>query len=247
MRGWRPRRSSLDLGGPRRIPTSRTVPEREVAALPQGGHDVPMIRGRLAALLVFGFISIDAGCYERPDGLPDGVEETGSTTMPQATSSDDPSTSTTTPDTTSSSSNGSSGQATTSSSSSTTDTSGDDTTDGSSSSSSGGDLVACDPLVQDCPRGEACYVAGDAFGCRTDASGASGGQADGCGAANECDPGLLCVAGDVVGSCVGAQCCSTLCDLAAPECPAGSPTCSPWFKDGAAPAGLDEVGVCSTL
>lgn len=106
--------------------------------------------------------------------------------------------------------------------------------------------MACDPLLQGCPQGEVCYADDDAFSCRTDESGASGGQADDCGAPNECDPNLLCITGDAVGSCVGAQCCSTICDVTGPTCPAGSPTCTRWFEKGLAPAGLEDVGICTT-
>lgn len=208
------------------------------------------------ALMLIGFGSLNSGCYERPDPLPGGIEMVGSTTMPQASSSGEPATSSSTTTTTTSmtsiSTSSGAGPTTDASESdpgSTTETPGTETSTTAgedTSSSTGSGFEECDPLVQNCGRGEGCYADGEAFGCQEDASGASGSQADECAAENDCDLGFQCLNADVVGSCGGgaAGCCSAFCDLSAPECPNSSPTCTPWYDPGPPPPGLEDVGVC---
>jgi len=73
--------------------------------------------------------------------------------------------------------------------------------------------------------------------------------------ANDCDPGLICVSEVVVPPglpCGGAGgCCTEVCDLTDPagdmQC-AGAPegqTCQAWYRDGAAPTGYEDVGMCT--
>jgi Ca-activated chloride channel family protein len=112
----------------------------------------------------------------------------------------------------------------------------------------------CDPLVQDCPYEDVCIGAlqADGFTCAPDASGDEGQYGDPCEYINVCDPGLFCTNADNVPGC-GASigCCSEFCDVSNPD---ADMTCSgfddgqqcvPWFEEGEAPPGFDDVGACS--
>jgi hypothetical protein len=113
-------------------------------------------------------------------------------------------------------------------------------------------LPNCDPLLQDCQEGEACYPVGDTFVCGPDVSGEMGLFGEPCAFINVCDPGLFCAGPDIVPDCQGASgCCSSFCDTSDPEasanCPgaAGGQECTPWFDEGQAPPGLENVGACA--
>jgi len=113
-------------------------------------------------------------------------------------------------------------------------------------------LPNCDPLIQDCPEGQACYPATDTFVCGPDAGGEAGAYGDGCEFVNFCDPGLFCANPDVVPNCDGAAgCCSEYCDLsvadpdAACSGAAGGQMCTPWYEEGQAPPGFEDVGACA--
>jgi hypothetical protein len=106
-------------------------------------------------------------------------------------------------------------------------------------------LATCDPLLQNCPAGEGCYIgpAPRPF-CLADESGRNGAFGDPCEFINVCDPGLLCVAQEHVPNCVGNGCCTTFCDLSAtpPTCQDGGQTCIAWYDDP--PPQLEDVGFC---
>jgi hypothetical protein len=114
----------------------------------------------------------------------------------------------------------------------------------------------CSPLQQDCPKGQACYPVQDSWECAADASGELGGYGDPCEFINVCDPGLICLDSDVAvppgEACEGSTgCCSEVCDLTDPagdlQC-AGAPggqTCQPWYEEGSAPPGFENVGACA--
>ena len=112
-------------------------------------------------------------------------------------------------------------------------------------------LPACDPLLQDCSDGQACYGIDQAFVCAPDASGEMGMYGDPCEFLNACDPGLECLSAEGVPGCAGsAGCCSSHCDLTDPnasancEGAAGGQECMAWFEEGAAPPGYEDVGIC---
>jgi hypothetical protein len=112
-------------------------------------------------------------------------------------------------------------------------------------------LPNCDPLLQDCNEGEACYPTVDAFSCVPDAGGETGMFGDNCEYLNVCDPGLFCAVPDGVPECAGSiGCCSSFCDLTDPDatasCPgaAGGQECVAWYEDGQAPPGYEAVGAC---
>ncbi|MEM7158239.1 MAG: ribulose phosphate epimerase [Myxococcota bacterium] len=114
-------------------------------------------------------------------------------------------------------------------------------------------LYDCDPLIQDCATGQACYPVNGSFTCAPDASGPElGTYGDPCGAINACDVGLFCALPESVPGCDGSGgCCSDFCDLEAndplDDCSgaAGGQECLPWFDEGEAPPGAQAYGACA--
>lgn len=94
----------------------------------------------------------------------------------------------------------------------------------------------CDPLESNCADGEACLPSFDGWGCMLAGSAA---LAEPCDSFNACAPGSICLEGEDGSSC------AAVCDVTAPEpgC-ADETTCSAFYEDGTAPAGLDDVGLC---
>ena len=106
-------------------------------------------------------------------------------------------------------------------------------------------LPMCDPLLQDCPDGQVCFSHSDAFICVIDASGEAGAYGDPCEYANACDPGLMCVEPEHVPDCMTGGCCTPFCDTTMPNaCPGDGQECIPWFEEGMAPEGYENIGVC---
>jgi hypothetical protein len=105
-------------------------------------------------------------------------------------------------------------------------------------------LPNCDPLLQDCDGGDLCLWGGEAFICALDASGEEGQYGDPCEFANVCDPGLICLNPEYVPDCMAGGCCSPWCDINDFDCPGEGQDCLPWFEDGQAPPGFDNVGIC---
>ena len=112
-------------------------------------------------------------------------------------------------------------------------------------------LPSCDPLLQDCSEGQACYPIDDAFACAPDVSGEMGLHGDACEFINVCDPGNFCADAAGVPDCAGSSgCCAAFCDLSDPDasmnCPgaAGGEECTAWYADGQAPPGFENVGAC---
>ncbi|WAS99035.1 hypothetical protein [Nannocystis punicea] len=106
----------------------------------------------------------------------------------------------------------------------------------------------CDPLAPDCGPGEVCVSNnGSNFTCVFDASGDEGQLFDPCEFINACDPGLACVNSELAGECDPDVfgCCLPHCDLTAPpSCPGAGQECLPWFEQGQAPPGHEDLGVC---
>lgn len=104
----------------------------------------------------------------------------------------------------------------------------------------------CDPIAQDCQDGLGCYWDNRAFACIfTQEPGIADGQP--CGYINDCLPGSFCVDGAVVPACNGSACCVPFCDLGLGDAQcAGVPGtfCVPFWEQGLAPAGFEQVGVC---
>ncbi|MCB9700983.1 MAG: hypothetical protein H6711_03765 [Myxococcales bacterium] len=104
----------------------------------------------------------------------------------------------------------------------------------------------CDPLAQDCPGAtDLCLPSGDEWICYLDASGDAGQFGDPCEYLTACDPGLMCVGAEIVPGCMASGCCSPFCDISAPNtCPGVGQVCLPWYEEGTAPRGYENVGVC---
>jgi hypothetical protein len=101
----------------------------------------------------------------------------------------------------------------------------------------------CSPLLQDCEPPTACYWDVSGFHCLP------GGEVpigEPCGAANDCPPGNQCVEGSLLPSCAGEACCTGFCELGLDEnlCLIPGSACVPFFEEGAAPEGLEQVGLC---
>lgn len=111
-------------------------------------------------------------------------------------------------------------------------------------------LLTCDPLVQSCPDGQICFFDGvQDFICDFDASGEEGQYGDACAYINVCDYGLFCADQASVPGCAnGDGCCSPYCNLSDMEntCP-GAPMqeCVPWYTEGSAPPGQENIGACA--
>jgi hypothetical protein len=106
--------------------------------------------------------------------------------------------------------------------------------------------------VQDCAPADECVGVDESFLCVPDASGDEGQVGDPCEYLNVCDPGLACAATDLLPACVSpVGCCSPYCDVsdlgANAECAAAvgvGAECVPYFGDGLAPPGYENVGLC---
>jgi len=111
-------------------------------------------------------------------------------------------------------------------------------------------LPRCDPLLQDCPEGQGCYIGPETFNCAWDGSEPGmGDPGDPCEFVNVCHPGLCCINADSVAGCQGSLgCCSPFCDTTAPNtCPgmADGEECVPYWAEGEGPPEYEHVGVCA--
>jgi len=109
-------------------------------------------------------------------------------------------------------------------------------------------LPSCNPLMPECAADEGCYAAADdAFVCWTPAE-TAGIQGDECDSSNGCMPGHACVAAEDFSGCMGELgCCAQYCDVATGlPCPTDEGVvCLPWYDDGMAPPGYENVGYCA--
>jgi hypothetical protein len=107
-------------------------------------------------------------------------------------------------------------------------------------------LPSCDPLAQDCMKGQGCYATNNGFTCIPDLSDGGGGMGDACEFINVCAPGLWCADAAMLPDCADATgCCTPFCDTsAANPCPGAGPgvECVPWGEPLA--CGPATVGVC---
>lgn len=107
-------------------------------------------------------------------------------------------------------------------------------------------LLTCDALEQDCPAGQGCYPGPNGFLCTTDASGEGGGDDEPCGFLNDCDPGLMCIPALETADCTSDDgCCTPYCDSGLGNtCPGDGEICAGFYKEGKAPPGQENLGVC---
>ena len=114
-------------------------------------------------------------------------------------------------------------------------------------------LGGCDPLAQDCDPSDVCVgnPNGEGFLCVLDASGDEGQAHDPCDYPNACDPGLICNDPTAADECDpnAEGCCEPFCDLSDPNadmnCPGVGQVCNPYFEEGTAPPGYENVGYCA--
>ena len=109
-------------------------------------------------------------------------------------------------------------------------------------------LSDCDPLVQDCPEGQACYnSAGDNFVCfKESAMPGMGTPGDECAYINQCQKGSFCAAATALADCPTTNCCTPYCPVSGGNAPCNmGEDCVAFFTMGSAPPGLEDVGVCS--
>ncbi len=93
----------------------------------------------------------------------------------------------------------------------------------------------CDPLLQDCEPGEACYAIENRFECMPDDSPAGTDVGSPCEFITVCPPGMVCLDSSVLSSCdpASAGCCIPFCSVeGADPCPGLAPgsSCVPWYQ-----------------
>ncbi|MCA9708942.1 MAG: ribulose phosphate epimerase [Myxococcales bacterium] len=105
-------------------------------------------------------------------------------------------------------------------------------------------LPTCDPLLQDCVEGQACYPEENGWICSPDASGEGGNVGDPCQYINVCNVGTGCFDESLwPGGCGGTGgCCIPFCDLSGPDCPMDT-ECQAVFEDPN--PGDEDFGVCA--
>lgn len=111
-------------------------------------------------------------------------------------------------------------------------------------------LSSCDPLVQDCPGGQACYSsAGDLFVCfKESAMPGEGMPGDQCQYVNQCQQGSFCANAMAVAGCPPESngCCTPYCPVSEGSAPCqDTEECLAFFAEGMAPPGYENVGVCA--
>ncbi len=111
-------------------------------------------------------------------------------------------------------------------------------------------LDACDPILQNCPDGEGCYLVDNSFQCAPAAALEPTGSGDGCEFINACDAGLICLNPGVRSDCPpnSGGCCVETCDFTASDCPPAF-ECAALYEPfpsfpGNLPRHLENVGIC---
>ena len=111
-------------------------------------------------------------------------------------------------------------------------------------------LAYCDPLALDCPAGRCLPIGPSAelLCAPTYPEAPTLVPGDGCTYDYECIETAQCNQAGAVADCAGPDCCTSYCDLDAPDplatCLPGQ-ECIAWYAPGAAPAGFDHVGLCT--
>ncbi|WAS95530.1 hypothetical protein [Nannocystis punicea] len=109
----------------------------------------------------------------------------------------------------------------------------------------------CNPLLQDCPYNDVCIPRPgnpSEFMCVLD-GGEEGDLFAPCQYLNECQAGLHCGEPEAAVECEARApgCCVPFCDASAAEpCPGQGQECLPWYGDGEAPPGFEDVGSCAS-
>lgn len=106
---------------------------------------------------------------------------------------------------------------------------------------------SCDPITQDCDGELGCYgVGAQGFVCSVPGfEEGQGNDGDECFTIQSCKPGLGCTASEVLSDCSGSRCCSPYCDLSEPDPCTQPEACTPYYEEGTAPPGSENVGICA--
>ncbi len=107
-------------------------------------------------------------------------------------------------------------------------------------------LPTCNPFGLDCMPGATCVPtsSGDAFVCAP-AIAPTLGEHEACDSPWDCRPGLVCTGGGIDSECASGTCCAEFCNLLLGGQCGGGQACIPWYEDGQAPPGLENLGVCA--
>jgi hypothetical protein len=110
-------------------------------------------------------------------------------------------------------------------------------------------LPKCTPIEDDCPVGCSCLPdVWSTFVCIPNQSGGEGAYGIECQYVNSCNPGLFCADAAFVPGCDGGQgCCTYFCDITDPSICEEGTECVPWYEEGMAPPGYENVGGCGVL
>ena len=104
-------------------------------------------------------------------------------------------------------------------------------------------LYQCDPILQDCAQeGTGCYWGGGQFSCYTTTDATMTNEP--CGYINDCAQGHVCLDAETLVDCQASACCAPYCEVDAPNCPIEGTECSPFYDEGTAPPGYENLGVC---
>ena len=103
-------------------------------------------------------------------------------------------------------------------------------------------IQTCDPLLQECSEGLACFWANNDFNCIFTTDEVTEGGA--CGYINDCAPGNFCASAQLLPECEGSDCCTAFCDLSDSICAVEGTECAAFFEEGNAAPGYEDVGVC---
>jgi hypothetical protein len=109
-------------------------------------------------------------------------------------------------------------------------------------------VPACNPLSPRCPAGQACFGVSDGFACVDEATELVIGN---CVANGSCPPSFVCRHASELADCQQNSCCTPVCNLDDPDASADCPgfdagdLCTPYYDDGQAPTGQQNVGLCA--
>jgi hypothetical protein len=105
----------------------------------------------------------------------------------------------------------------------------------------------CNPLQPTCEVSNAVCVLSvneELFYCTGQAQ--PGAAGDPCDCLNCCDLGHICLGAKYVQGCESDDCCAPFCDLSNPiACPGAMESCQALYTEGTAPAGYENVGICT--
>lgn len=101
----------------------------------------------------------------------------------------------------------------------------------------------CDPLGQDCGDGDTCVFSDSLadFLCAPSTENATG---EPCEFTTSCANGSFCAPVNVTPDCGGEGCCADFCDLNEGACSQDGTVCVPFFEEGTAPEGHENLGAC---